>query len=140
MSAIIHWMPCISEMVLPNAFLCLAYSTASSYAACATPTAWAAMPIRLAFRTSIVALNPSYSSPIRLVTGTRQSSKNTSHVDEARIPILPCMGLIVMPGVSPSTIRATKPRDPRLRSSDASTIITPASVAFVMKTFAPFRT
>ena len=45
-----------------------------------------------------------------------------------------------MPGVSPSTIRATNPRDPRLRSSDASTMSTPASVAFVMNTFDPFNT
>ena len=98
------------------------------------------MPIRLAFSTSIVALKPSRSSLRRLTTGTLQSSKKTSHVDEARMPILPCMGIIVMPGVSPSTIRATKPLDPRLRSSDASTMRTPASVAFVMNTFDPFRT
>ena len=103
------------------------------------PTHCAAIAIRLAFSTSIVILNPSPSPPIRFSSGTGQSSKTTSAADDALIPILPCSGLIVMPGESRSTMNVLTPLDPRLRSWVAITTIVLDSSALVMNVLVPFR-
>jgi hypothetical protein len=50
--------------------------------------------------------------PIRLATGTRQSSNTSSRVEEARIPILSSLFPNPNPGVSFSTTRALAPRAP----------------------------
>ena len=66
--------------------------------------------MRLEFSTSIVSLKPCPSAPIRFSLGTAQSSKTSSAVDVALIPILPCWGLMVKPSVPLSTTRASMPR------------------------------
>ena len=101
------------------------------------PTAWAAIPMRLAFSTCIVSLKPSPSSPRRFSAGTGQPSKTSSLVVEARIPILPCWGFTSKPGRSRSTMKASTPLVRRLRSWLASTTNVLASVPFVMYSLLP---
>ena len=88
----------------------------------------------------IAVLKPPPSSPRRLAAGTWQSSKNTAAVSAPRMPILPCMGRASSPGVPFSTMNAVVPAAPRLRSCDANTIITSASLPLVMNILAPRST
>ena len=63
-----------------------AYDLASSSAACATPTACAAMPIRPSVSVRNAAESPFPGSVRRFSAGTRQSSKLIPVVSDARSP------------------------------------------------------
>ena len=140
MSAMLHWMPWKSARFCPNASRCLAYCTDASYAAWAMPTHCAAMGMRLALNTCIVSRKPSPSAPRRFPSGTLHSSNTSSAVDEARMPILPCCGLMVNPGVSRETTSASIPRVLRLTSWVARTTKTSASAALVVNSLVPLST
>jgi hypothetical protein len=70
--------PWLIAIGLPNWTRSFAYSTASSYAAWATPTAPMAVPGRLKSSVCIAILKPSPSSPRRFLTGTTASTKATA--------------------------------------------------------------
>ena len=117
-----------------------AYSTASSYAAWATPTAPAAVPGRVKSRVFIAILKPSPSSPSRFSAGTTTSVSANAEVSVARWPILSRCFSSWTPGVSMGTTNADIPRWPLLGSVFANTTVQAARPAFVMKVFDPFRT
>ena len=108
MSASIHWMPWNSEIGWPNASRSLAYATAASNAACAIPSAWAAIPIRPASSEDMAILKPSPSSPSMLPTGTRQSWRKTCVVAEALIPSFFSFGPHLIPNRQYSTRNAAE--------------------------------
>ncbi len=107
------------------------------------PTAWAAIPGRLRSNVFIAIAKPSPSSPRRLATGTRMSSKASSAVGLPRIPILCSMRLTEKPGDGTST---TKHDSRRCRGVDASasvtakTVMRPATEPWVMNRFEPLMT
>ena len=86
----------------------------------------------------MVIWNPLPVSPILLSLGMNTLLKFNSQVDEARIPNLPFCDVIARPSQGVSKINVSKLLDPRLVSLEATTIIIPASFAFVIKCFEPF--
>ncbi len=100
----------------PNCFRFLAYFTASSRAAWATPTDWAAIPIRPLSRPVMAILNPSPSLPSKLSFGIRQFSNIRSTVSDARRPILSSIWPTLIPVVPWGTRNALIPLCPLLLS------------------------
>ena len=78
--------------------------------------------------------------PSRYSIGTRQSSRITSEVCEARMPSLDSFLPIDSPGVSLGTTNEAWPRWPRSGSTVATTTVTLAMPPFVMKTLVPLST
>ena len=104
------------------------------------PTACAAMPMRPASSVPSAILNPCPTSPSRWAAGTRQRSKRSSAVSEARMPSLSSVLTTVKPGVPFSTRKALMPRCPAARSVCAKTRAAPASRPLVTKIFRPSST
>jgi hypothetical protein len=98
-----------------------AYSSACSYAACATPTAPIAVPGRVKSSVAIAILKPSPSSPSRFSAGTRTSWSANADVSVARWPIFSRCFSIATPGVPISTTNADIPRRPAEGSVFANT-------------------
>ena len=138
----------------PNCERSLAYSSAYSYAARAIPIAWAptvgrvrlerlhrrlalaAGPSRArAMRSSSFSLPPSRHEP-----GTRQSSRKTSAVCEARRPCFLTFVPISRPLVPGGMTNAAWPREPSSRSTDATITWTLAMPPLVAHAFWPLRT
>src|SRR5439155_1722555 len=82
-------------------------------------------------------LNPWPSSPRRFAAGTRQPSKTSSAVSDARIPSLSSVLVTVNPGVPFSTTKAEMPRCPWARSVWQKTSANDASRPVVMKRLQP---
>jgi len=103
MSASMNDKPWNSMIGRPNWCRSVAYRTARSSAAWATPVAHAAIPSRPASSAASAIENPRPSSPTSWSRGTRAPSNSTWAVAEPRIPIL-CSGLAaVTPGVEAGT-------------------------------------
>lgn len=137
MSAIIHWMAWKELMERPNCLRCLAYRTASSRHALEMPMAWDAMPMRPLSRALMATLNPSPGLPMRFSFATRQSSKMSSTVLEARSPILSSRDPTENPGVPRSMIKAERPLLPFSGPVRAMRLITSAYAPWVMNTLVP---
>ena len=86
MFAIFSRMSWNSEMLDPNAFLCLLYLTALPKAIFAIPTQIEPMIILLVFSKAFAYSKPSPSLPTRFPSGTAQSVNLTSAVLELLIP------------------------------------------------------
>ncbi len=76
------------------------------------PRAWAPTPGLEASKVFMAVMKPVPSRPRRFSTGTRQSSKMSSRVTEARIPILSSFFPKLNPGVPFSTTMTLAPRGP----------------------------
>src|SRR3972149_1490233 len=83
--------------------------------------------------------NPSPSAPIRALSGTPTSERNTSQEGEAFCPIFG----IGFPTSTPAALRSTRNRGGPLYPAFMSVLVKrikkPATEAFVIHTFAPFR-
>ncbi len=106
MSAIMKATPWNPRWRRPNWRRSFAYAAAASYAACASPSAMAAMPMRPPSSVFRKSLSPSPSAPRRFSAGMRQSSKMSSPVLLAWRPIFSSMRPMLNPGVSASTMKA----------------------------------
>ena len=137
MSASIHWIIWCSPIGTPKAFRSRAYATERAYAPAAIPSAWAAIPTRPPSIADRAILNPWPSSPRRFAAGTRQPSKTSSAVSDARIPSLSSVLVTVNPGVPFSTTKAEMPRCPWARSVWQKTSANDASRPVVMKRLQP---
>ena len=123
MSAIMKLTPWCIAIGTSNVTRSFAYSTACSYAACATPTAPIAVPGRVKSSVAIAILKPSPSSPSRFSAGTRTSWSANADVSVARCPILSRCFSIVTPGVSIGTMNADMPFAPPFGSVFAKTTV-----------------
>src|SRR5438477_440906 len=123
MSAIMKLTPWCIAIGMSNVTRPFAYSTACSYAACATPTAPVAVPGRVKSSVAIAILNPSPSSPRRFSTGTRTSWSANADVSVARCPILSRCCSMVTPGASMGTMNADIPLLPAFASVFAKTTV-----------------
>jgi len=140
MSAIMKptaWCIAIGRSKVTRSF---AYSSACSYAACATPTAPIAVPGRVKSSVAIAILKPSPSSASRFSAGTRTFWSANADVSVARWPIFSRCFSIVTPGELISTTKAEIPRRPPAGSVFANTTVHSAWPAFVMNVFEPLRT
>ena len=117
-----------------------AQSRARSQAARAIPTPCAAALSRDFTTERIESSHPSRSAPRRFAAGMRQSSKNSSAVEEPRIPSLPSAFPDAKPGVPRSTRKAVMPSRPASRSTVANTTTTSARSPVVMNDLAPSST
>ena len=97
----------------------MAYSTAASSAACATPTAHAAIPSRPASSADSAMEKPWPSAPSSRSAGTRAPSSSTCAVTDPRMPIFFSGLPKPRPGVPFSASRALIPLAP---SSEVRTI------------------
>src|SRR3990172_9494347 len=140
MSAMCHWIPWNCALACPNCSRCFAYAIASSYAPCAIPRPSA--PIAMRPPSSVISAftYPSPSAPRRFSAGTRQPSRRTCEVADARIPSLSSIFPTWSPGVPFSTMNALRPGLPLGGSVLAVRTKVPATGAFVQKFFEPFRT
>jgi hypothetical protein len=105
-------MPWNSMIGRPNWDRPRAYATASSSAACASPTEHAAMPSRPEFNADSAIRKPSPGAPSSRSAGTCASSNSIWVVGEPVRPILRSGGAAVRPGVAASTSRHEMPRPP----------------------------
>ncbi|CQA10046.1 Uncharacterised protein [Mycobacteroides abscessus] len=96
----------------PNALRVRRYSITFSSAERAPPSEHDAMLSRPPLRPRIAMVNPMPSSPMRLATGTRASSKTTCAVGCACQPILRSGGPKDSPGVPLGTTMVDMPRGP----------------------------
>ncbi len=140
MSATRKLTPWFMAIGMPNWTRSFVYSTESSKAACATPTAPTAVPGRVKSSVCMAILKPSPSSPSRFAAGTTTSWKATAEVSVARCPILSRCFSIVTPGVSMGITNAVRPLWPFDRSVDAKQTIHDAWPAFVMNILEPLTT
>mmetsp|Transcript_1151 Transcript_1151/g.3226 ORF Transcript_1151/g.3226 Transcript_1151/m.3226 type:complete len:239 (+) Transcript_1151:88-804(+) len=127
-------------MGLPNAWRSAAYVAATSSAACAMPSACAAMPMRPPSSVCMAILKPSPGSPSIAALGTAQSSKMRFAVDDPRIPSLSSGAPTEKPGASRSTRNAEMPLCFRDLSVVAKTTAASASRALVIQALVPFKT
>ena len=109
MSAIMKLTPWCIAIGTSKVTRCLAYSTEYSYAACATPTAPAAVPGRVKSSVCIAILKPSPSSPSRFAAGMTTSFSANADVSVARWPILSRCFSIETPSASIGTTNADRP-------------------------------
>lgn len=96
-------------MGFPNVFLCAAYFTAISKAACAIPSACAAMPTLPLSNCLMANLKPSPTSPNTFSLGMRTFSNVKLQVGDALIPSLSCNFPGVNPGYGNGTMKAVIP-------------------------------
>ena len=155
MRASVNAIAWFSMILRPNCSRSLAYSSAYSYAARAIPSACAPTVGREASKVCIAAWDllflPSRTRarrssslslpPSTYSAGTRQSSRNTSAVCEARSPCFETFVPWAMPLASLiGTTKAACPRAPSSRSTDAITTCTSAMPPFVAHAFWPLIT
>jgi hypothetical protein len=93
---------------------------------------------RVASKVAITPLKPSLvfgtsGLPRMLVTGTRQSSKTSVAVSDARMPSLFSTFVTYMPGVPASTTNALMPARPADRSTVAQTTTKPSDFSAAMR-------
>src|ERR1700732_3123553 len=96
--------------------------------------------MRPSFSVSIAILYPLPTSPSTFSFGTRQSSRISSQVEEARIPSLSSFLPTVNPGKLFSIRNAVIPLYPFDASTVANRMNNPASLPFVIQSLRPLRT
>mmetsp|Transcript_10278 Transcript_10278/g.23436 ORF Transcript_10278/g.23436 Transcript_10278/m.23436 type:complete len:238 (-) Transcript_10278:225-938(-) len=133
-------MPWKSAMREPNCLRSWRYGIATLKAPSARPSICAAMPTRPSLRSWMAIMYPLPSWPSTSSCGTLQSTKLTSHVEDARIPNLFSFLPMMTPGLSPLTMKAVMPRYPASGLMFANTRNQPACMAFVIQHLVPFRT
>ena len=142
MSAIRKLTPWFIAIGMPNWTRSFAYSTACSYAACATPTAPIAVPGRVKSSVCIAILKPSPSSPSRFAAGHDDVLEaRTAEVSVARWPILSrCFSIDDAGRVHRDDERRHAPVRPCAGRSSRRRPSRRRSPAFVMNVFEPLRT
>ena len=135
MSASLCWIAWKSPMRRPNARRSSAYARATSYAACAMPTACAPMPIRPPSSVDIAMRKPRFSSPSSRSSGTSASIAR-SDVDDEFSPSFSSSR--VTSTCAASSTNADTPRDPsRSWSVRANSRNVPANAPLVIHCFVP---
>ncbi|MOA03878.1 hypothetical protein D3C78_1234080 [compost metagenome] len=112
MSANFHWIAWNLAISLPNCWRSRANFLASSIAAVAMPTAWAAMPMRPESSAFMATVKPSPKPARRWESFTRTLVSTRSRVSLLRTPILWVMRPISRPGVPASTMKQLTPFGP----------------------------
>ena len=135
MFASLCWIAWNSAIRWPNACRSCAYESATSNAACAIPTACAAIPIRPPSSVAIAIRKPWCSSPINRSASTTVSKAMSFVTDELR-PSFSSVRVIVTCSVS--RMNAETPRALLVALSvRANRISVPPNDAFVIHCFAP---
>ena len=117
----------------------MVYSTVQPIAARAEASAMTAIDIRSRGSRSIRCTKPPPRLPSRLAAGTATSSKNSSAVSCACMPILSSLRPRLKPGMPRSTTSRLMPRAPASGSVRATTMTRSALMPLVMNVLAPFR-
>ena len=136
-----NWLPWKSTMRRPDCRRSFMKATMSLNAASAIPSAWLAMLGRDLLSDRRSRESPSPGSPTKLARGTRQSSKASTAVEEARIPILSSVRSTVKPGAPFSITRAViEPRSSSISDHLPNSRIKSATSPEVMKILPPSMT
>ena len=131
-------------MGFPKVSLSFEYFKAASYAPCAIPRAWAAIPILELSKAFIAIANPFPTSPSTFSLGTLQLSRIRVQVSLDRIPSLSSFFPILKPSKSFSMMKPVTPPCFFLPYSGSSVTLAKttkrsAVVPLVTHIFSPFR-